>query len=141
MRAGAAYETRALSSIDMALWDIKAKLAGMPLYRMLGGYRKRIPTYIAGGYYAEGKGLKELQEEMAANVEWGAKAVKMKVGAVPIAEDVERVRAVREAVGPDIKLMIDANCAYRYYEAIQLAQAGRGVRHLLVRGAGPARRL
>ena len=52
----------------------------------------------------------------------GAKAVKMKIGAVPIAEDVARVRVAREAVGPSVKLMVDANCAYRYYEAIQLAK-------------------
>jgi L-alanine-DL-glutamate epimerase-like enolase superfamily enzyme len=51
----------------------------------------------------------------------GARAVKMKIGAVPIREDVERVRTVREAIGPEVKLLIDANCAYRYYEAIQLA--------------------
>ncbi len=116
------FETRALSSIDFALWDIKAKVAGLPLYRMLGGYRTRIPTYVAGGYYAAGKGLKELAAEMAGYVERGARAVKMKVGAVTVAEDVARIRAVRAAIGPDIRLMIDANCAYRQYEAIQLAR-------------------
>ena len=81
-----------------------------------------MPTYIAGGYYEEGKGLKELAQEMDDNVEMGARAVKMKIGAVPIREDVERVKAVREAIGPDVKLLVDANCAYRYYEAIQLAR-------------------
>lgn len=116
------FETRALSSLDFACWDIKAKIAGLPLYKMLGGYRRRIPTYVAGGYYAAGKGIKELQDEMRSYVERGAKAVKMKVGAVPIAEDVARVKAVREAIGPGTRLMIDANCAYRYYEAIQLAK-------------------
>src|SRR5262249_6201011 len=113
---------RAISTIDIALWDLKAKVAGMPLYRLLGGYAERVPTYIAGGYYEEGKGLPELAREMEENVELGAKAVKMKVGAVSIAEDVARVRAVREAVGPDVKVMVDANCAYRYYQAIQLAK-------------------
>ena len=113
--------TRAISAIDIALWDLRAKVAGMPLYKMLGGYRDSVPTYIAGGYYEDGKGLKELQQEVSEHVEGGAKAVKMKVGAVSINEDVARVKAVREAVGPDIKLMVDANCAYRWYEAIQLA--------------------
>lgn len=113
--------TRAISAIDIALWDLRAKVAGMPLYKMLGGFRNKMPTYIAGGYYEDGKGLKELQEEVSEHVEWGAKAVKMKVGAVSINEDVERVKAVREAVGHDIKLMVDANCAYRWYEAVQLA--------------------
>jgi D-arabinonate dehydratase len=81
-----------------------------------------VPTYVAGGYYEEGKGLKELAQEMESNIEMGARAVKMKVGAVSIAEDAERVKVVREAVGPDVKLLVDANCAYRYYEAIQLAK-------------------
>ena len=115
--------TRAISGIDIALWDLRAKVAGMPLYKMLGGYRDRMPTYIAGGYYEEGKGLRELQQEMEDNVEMGARAVKMKIGAVPIREDAERVKAVREAIGPDVKLLVDANCAYRYYEAIQMARA------------------
>lgn len=115
-------ETRALSSLDLALWDIKAKLAKMPLYRMLGGFANRVPTYVAGGYYANGKTTKDLQAEMASYVERGAKAVKMKVGAVPIADDVARIKAVRDAIGPGIKLMIDANCAYRYYEAIRIAR-------------------
>jgi D-arabinonate dehydratase len=92
------------------------------LYKLLGGFRDRVPTYIAGGYYEEGKGLRELAREMEDNVRMGAKAVKMKIGAVPIAEDVARVRVAREAVGPNVKLMLDANCAYRYYEAIQLAK-------------------
>ncbi len=113
---------RAISAIDIGLWDIRAKVAGLPLYKLLGGYRDRVPTYIAGGYYEDGKGLKELAEEMASNVEMGATAVKMKVGAVPIREDAERVKAVRDAIGPDVKLLVDANCAYRYYEAIQLAK-------------------
>jgi len=114
--------TRAISAIDIGLWDLRAKVAGLPLYKLLGGYRDRVPTYIAGGYYEEGKGLKELADEMIENVEMGARAIKMKVGAVPIREDVQRVRVVREAIGPDVKLMVDANCAYRAYEAIQLAR-------------------
>jgi L-alanine-DL-glutamate epimerase-like enolase superfamily enzyme len=114
--------TRAISAIDIGLWDIRAKAAGLPLYRLLGGYRDSVPTYVAGGYYEDGKGLKELAQEMTDNVEMGARAVKMKVGAVSLREDAERVRAVRQAIGPDVKLLVDANCAYRYYEAIQFAK-------------------
>ncbi len=114
--------TRAISTIDIALWDLKAKVAGMPLFRLLGGYAERVPTYIAGGYYEEGKGLPELAREMVENVELGARAVKMKVGAVSLVEDAQRVKAVRDAVGPDVKVMVDANCAYRAYQAIQLAK-------------------
>lgn len=114
--------TRAISAIDIGLWDIRAKAANLPLYKLLGGFRDRVPTYIAGGYYEEGKGLKELAREMEENVEMGAKAIKMKVGAVSLAEDAERVKAVRAAVGPDVKIMVDANCAYRHYQAIQFAR-------------------
>jgi len=114
--------TRAISAIDIGLWDIRAKVARLPLYKLLGGYRDRMPTYIAGGYYEDGKGLRELQQEMEANVNLGARAIKMKVGGVPMREDVERVKAVREAIGTDVKLLVDANCAYRAYEAIQFAE-------------------
>src|SRR6185503_8351083 len=114
--------TRAISAIDIGLWDIRAKVARMPLYKLLGGFRNRMPTYVTGGYYEDGKGLPELQQEMRESVEMGARAVKMKIGAVPIREDAERVKAVREAIGPDVKLLVDANCAYKAYEAIQLAR-------------------
>src|SRR5207248_4602518 len=111
--------TRAISAIDIGLWDIRARVAGLPLYKLLGGFRDRVPTYIAGGYYEEGKGLKELQQEMYDNIAMGAKAIKMKVGAVSIREDAARVAAVREAIGPDVKLLADGNCAYRAFEAFQ----------------------
>ena len=114
--------TRAISATDISLWDLRARVAGLPLYKMLGGYRDRVPTYIAGGYYVEDKGLPELADEMRQYLAMGARAVKMKVGALPIPEDVERVRVVRQAIGPDVKLLLDANCAYRYYEAIQFAR-------------------
>jgi L-alanine-DL-glutamate epimerase-like enolase superfamily enzyme len=115
-------ETRALSVIDCALWDIKAKAANLPLYVLLGGARERIPTYVAGGYYTPGKGLDGLAEEVMRYVDRGARAIKMKVGALSPRDDAARVKLVREAIGPDIKLMVDANCAYRYYEAITFAR-------------------
>ena len=114
--------TRIISGIDIALWDIKAKIANMPLYKLLGGFTNKVDAYIAGGYYEEGKGLDELSEEMRENVSLGAKAVKIKVGALSINEDIERVKICREAIGPDIKLMVDANNAYRHYEAIEFAR-------------------
>jgi D-arabinonate dehydratase len=114
--------TRVISGIDIALWDLKGKVANLPLYKLLGGFTDRVDTYIAGGYYEEGKGLKELALEMERNMELGARAVKMKVGGAPINEDVERVRVVRETVGPDVKVMVDANNAYRHYQAIEFAR-------------------
>ena len=113
--------TRAIGSVDIGLWDLKAKAAGMPLHRLLGGYRDAVPTYVAGGYYKEGQGLKDLAAEMETSVRMGARAVKMKVGARSAREDAERVRVARDAIGPDIKLMVDANCAYRWHSAVQFA--------------------
>ncbi len=111
-----------ISAIDIAIWDIKAKAAGLPLYRLIGGSREKIPFYIAGGYYAKDKGIKELQNEMEEYLSWGAQAVKMKVGAMSMKEDAERVKAVRQVIGDDVKLMLDANCAYRAFEAIEFGK-------------------
>lgn len=119
-RRGTSCKT--VSAIDIALWDIKAKVAGMPLYRLLGGAKEKVPCYIAGGYYAKDKGLKELQQEMLEYKSWGVNAVKMKVGALSMKEDAERVKAVREVIGDDTKLMLDANCAYKFFEAIEFSK-------------------
>ena len=113
---------KSISALDTALWDIKSKAAGIPLYKLLGGYADRVPCYIAGGYYAEGKGLRELQQEMEEYVSWGVKNVKMKVGALSMKEDAARVRAVREAVGEDVRVMVDANCAYKAHEALEFSR-------------------
>ena len=114
--------THVISAIDIALWDLIGKAVGKSVHHLLGGFTDRIPTYIAGGYYEEGKGLKELTLEMEENLNLGAKAIKMKVGGVPINEDVERIRVVRETIGPDVKLLVDANNAYVAYEAVEIAR-------------------
>lgn len=114
--------TWAISAIDIALWDIKAKVAGLPLYRLLGGAKSSIPAYVAGGYYESGKDLSGLQDEVLQYISWGVKAVKMKVGALDLREDARRVEAVRKAIGEDTKLMIDANCAYSVPDAIRFAE-------------------
>ena len=114
--------THTISAIDIALWDLMGKAVGQPVYKLLGAYTDRIPAYIAGGYYEEGKGLNELAAEMEENLELNAKAIKMKIGGVSIREDVERVRVVRETIGPDVKLLVDANNAYTAYQAIEIAR-------------------
>jgi D-arabinonate dehydratase len=100
---------RAISCIDTALWDIKAKAADMPLYKLLGGHADEVPAYASGGYYREGKGLEGLRAEMERYVDRGHDVVKMKVGREPVEDEVERVRVAREAIGPNRVLLLDAN--------------------------------
>jgi len=115
---------RAISALDIALWDLAGKRAGLPLYRLLGGFQSDVPAYASGGYYMEGKGPKGLAEEMERYLRAGFDSVKIKVGGVSIEEDAVRVKAAREALGPNIKLALDANNAYRNVaEAIRAARA------------------
>lgn len=115
---------RAIAAVDIALWDLAAKRADLPLYRFLGGYRSEVPAYASGGYYLPGKGPAGLAEELRRYLAAGFSAVKIKVGAVGLAEDVARVKAAREAIGSDIRLALDANNAYRDgAEALRAARA------------------
>ncbi len=114
--------TRAMGAIDIAMWDAAGKSVGVPLYRMLGGFRQRVPAYLAGGYYLEDKTLDDLADEMRQKVALGARYVKMKIGGAPMRDDVERVRVVRQAVGEDIEIMVDANNAYSPIEAAKIAR-------------------
>ena len=115
---------RAMSAVDNALWDLKGKVLDQPTWRLLGGARSQVPAYGAGGYYAEGKDNRELCAEMEDFVSRGYRGVKMKVGwpGVTLRDDAERVRAVRDAVGPDIDLMIDANNAWDAIIAIKFGR-------------------
>jgi L-alanine-DL-glutamate epimerase-like enolase superfamily enzyme len=110
-RAGSVM--RALSCLDIALWDLNARAVGLPLYRYLGCWTlDRVPAYASGGYYLEGKTPQKLGEEVASYVRQGFKAVKIKVGRLTAGEEEDRVRAAREAIGPDVHLMLDANNAW-----------------------------
>ena len=113
----------AIGALDNALWDLRGQILGQPVYRLLGGFRSRVPVYAAGGYYADGKGAAELAKELAGFVAAGYRGVKMKVGGAPLSEDVDRVRAVREAIGPDVRLMVDANNAWTMPEALAFTRA------------------
>ena len=112
----------AYSAVDIALWDIKGKALGMPLYRLLGGNNPQVEIYASGGWTSYT--TEELVAEAKLMVSQGYKKIKLKVGVdggKNLAEDVRRVAAVREAIGPDIGFMLDANNVWRAATAIQFA--------------------
>ena len=113
----------ALSALDIALWDLAGKATGLPVCALLGGkVRDKVAVYATGLYYTEGEFPDRLLDEARGYVAAGFKGMKTKVGGLSIAEDVARVRALREAIGPDIHLMVDANEAYNATTAIRLGQ-------------------
>lgn len=121
-RAGIA--SMAISAVDNALWDLKAKLLGVPLVVLLGKCRERVPVYGSGGFTSYS--IDRLQNQLAGWAEQGIRMVKMKVGSHP-EQDVERVRAAREAIGPDVQLFVDANGAYSQKQALRLAEEFAGL--------------
>jgi len=100
----------AMSGIDMALWDIRGKAAGMPLYKLLGGSRRPVPAY-AGGVSLGYQPPAQLIEELGKSLDAGYKAAKLRVGDSP-KRDLERIRAVRKACGEDLVILTDANIGY-----------------------------
>lgn len=105
----------AMSGIDLALWDIRGKAVGWPLYKLLGGSARAVPAY-AGGVSLGFQDPSALIDEARPHVEAGYKAVKLRVGDTP-ARDLQRVKAVREALGDDIAILVDANTGYDVNDA------------------------
>ena len=118
-----AIRTQAIAALDMALWDLLGKIYGVPVYKLLGGYRDRVPVIAIGGYYEAGKGQDALNEEMLYYKELQLAGVKLKVGRKPVAEDIARVHAVREAVGDSFIIACDANQAWTVQQAIEFCRA------------------
>jgi L-alanine-DL-glutamate epimerase-like enolase superfamily enzyme len=131
----------AVSGLDIAMWDLMARKANLPLCRLLGGYRDELPAYASAGFYAGGKDAEGLADEVRGYVEAGFRHVKIKVGrttdtpvnplvhmdapdfaTVTFAEDLRRVGAVRKAVGENVHVMVDANNAWTKPTALE---AGR----------------
>ncbi len=110
----------AISAVDIALWDLKARLAGQPLWRTLGGHSPEVKVY-AGGIDLQ-LPIGALVEQTNRNLERGFRAIKMKVGRGCLSEDIERVATMRELLGPQVPLMVDANMRWTVRQAIQAAR-------------------
>ena len=120
--APAGLVTRAISAIDVALWDIKGKALDQPVYKLLGGFRDRVPTY-ASGYLWRTYDLEALAETGPKLVEQGFRAMKFRMGAEDsAAKELARVRVMREAVGDDIDLMVDINQGWDINQSISIGR-------------------
>lgn len=121
----------AVGTIDMAVWDAVAKIAGVPLWRLLADrYRggvadEKVWVYAAGGYYYPGKDDEKLKDEMRSYLDRGYDVVKMKIGAVPLDEDLRRIESVLSVVGGGERLAVDANGRFDLETAIAYAKALR----------------
>jgi L-alanine-DL-glutamate epimerase-like enolase superfamily enzyme len=111
-----------ISALDGALWDALGKMSNLPIYRILGGAQDRVPVYHSGGLWLSSSD-KELVAEAERFAAAGFRAMKMRLGSPEPATDVARVRAVRTAIGPKIKLMADANQGLTESQAIRLGRA------------------
>jgi len=109
----------AIAAVDVALWDLKARLLELPLADLLGRAHESVPLYGSGGFTSYS--LERLQDQLAGWVSEGIPGVKMKVGREP-GKDRARVRAARQAIGPDAELMVDANGACQRKAALALAE-------------------
>jgi L-alanine-DL-glutamate epimerase-like enolase superfamily enzyme len=103
---------RIAAAVDIACWDIIGKMAGLPLHRLFGGYRDRVPCYVTCAYYRDGKDLIELRDEMQMLKAQGHTGFKAKVGGLTLAEDMKRLEVVRDVIGGDKELMVDVNRAW-----------------------------
>ena len=113
---------RISSAVDIACWDIVGKMANLPLYRLFGGYRNKVPCYVTCAYYRDGKDNAELRDEIQMLVEQGHKGFKGKVGGFSLNEDIARMEIVREIIGSDKDFMIDVNRAWDLKTAIEGAR-------------------
>src|SRR5882757_5767487 len=111
----------ALSALDIALWDLKARRANLPLWRLLGGFDRSVPCY-AGGIDLD-LSIEDLLKQTDDNLAKGFRAIKMKVGRPDLASDVARVGAMRDYLGEGFPLMADANMKWTVEEAIRAARA------------------
>jgi D(-)-tartrate dehydratase len=126
---GHGERSAAVGTLDMALWDAVAKIAGKPLYRLLaeryigGACDNEVYVYAAGGYYYPGKDIEGLTEEMRRYLDLGYDTVKIKIGGASLAEDLKRIEAVLALLGPGRELAVDANGRFDRATALAYARA------------------
>lgn len=119
----------AIGTIEVAVWDAVAKIAGKPLHRVLaerysdGKVLDRVQCYVGGGWYEPGKGLKELQDEIRDKLDQGYTTMKIKVGGASIPEDLQRVEAALKVVGASEHLAVDANAGFDRERALAYGRA------------------
>jgi D(-)-tartrate dehydratase len=118
----------AVGTLDMAVWDAVAKIAGKPLFRLLAerygaSPAPRVFVYAAGGYYYPGKGLSALQDEMRGYLDRGYTVVKMKIGGAPLEEDVRRIESALQVTGEGSRLAVDANGKFDLETALAYGRA------------------
>ncbi|MCB1741569.1 MAG: mandelate racemase/muconate lactonizing enzyme family protein [Gammaproteobacteria bacterium] len=111
----------AMAAVDVALWDLNAKRQSMPLWRLLGGHSDSVPVY-AGGIDLDFS-IDQLLAQAQGFLDSGFRAIKTKVGRARLSEDVDRIRAMREFLGDDFPLLVDANMRWSVHEAISAARA------------------
>ena len=119
----------AIGTIETALWDAVAKIEGKPLHRVLadrysgGKLVDKVFCYVGGGWYTPGQTFKDVQDEMRRHLDDGYTMVKMKVGGLPLAEDMKRVEAVKSILPSGTLLAVDANCKFQRDEGLAYAKA------------------
>ncbi len=116
------FEARAASAVDVALWDIRGKAAGLPVYKLMGGYRNRVPCYASWRIEPEGD-LDKVARSAERHVANGFTAMKCHLGRVRVSDAVEHMRVLREAVGDDVDIMVDVNQQWTVKQAIAYTRA------------------
>src|SRR5689334_8245404 len=114
--------TQAIAAVDNACWDALGKVLNQPVYRLLGGYRDRVPVLAIGGYVMAGKTLADLEAEIEYYKMHGIFGMKLKVGHLSVEEDIERAHLARKVGGPTFHLCTDSNQAWTVDEAMQFAR-------------------
>jgi L-alanine-DL-glutamate epimerase-like enolase superfamily enzyme len=118
-----AIRMQAIAAVDMALWDALGKYYRVPLYKLLGGFRDKVPIIAIGGYYRTGQRPGDIRDEIQHYRSLQLAGVKFKVGRESVGDDVERVRVAREAAGDNFVIICDANQAWTPQQAIEFCRA------------------